>query len=139
MGDHPGLRALDEVDLLGLVRHGEVAVQDPEAARRAIAMAMRASVTVSIAEDSSGRRTSMRLETREVVSTSLGMTSLWPGSSSTSSKVRPISAKGGGPGRAVAHGAMVGQPARPAGPAHRRPAVATEAPAQDPGVQVTQI
>ena len=52
---------------------------------RAIAMAMRDSVTVSIAADSSGTRTVISRVSREVVSTSLGMTSVSPGSSSTSS------------------------------------------------------
>jgi hypothetical protein len=55
---------------------------------RAMAIAIRASVTVSIALDSSGILTSMRLERRVVVSTSLGMTSDAPGNSRTSSKVR---------------------------------------------------
>ena len=56
---------------------------------RAIAMAIRASVTVSIAAESSGTATRDPRVSREVVSTSDGMTSVSPGSSSTSSKVRP--------------------------------------------------
>ena len=52
---------------------------------RAIAMAMRASVTVSMAADRSGTLTSIRRETREEVSTSVGSTSLSAGSRSTSS------------------------------------------------------
>ena len=43
---------------------------------RAIAMAIRASVTVSIALESSGVATVMRRVTREDVSASLGMTSV---------------------------------------------------------------
>ena len=52
---------------------------------RAMAIAMRASVTVSMAEESSGDATVMRRVRREVVSASLGMTSVCPGSSMTSS------------------------------------------------------
>ena len=52
---------------------------------RAMAMAMRDSVTVSIAADSSGAATVIRRVSREDVSASLGMTSVSPGSSSTSS------------------------------------------------------
>ena len=63
---------------------------------RAIAMAMRASVTVSIAELSSGTRSEMRRLTWVVVSTSLGMTSDSFGCSSTSSNVRPNGANGAG-------------------------------------------
>ena len=43
---------------------------------RAMAIAMRASVTVSIAADSSGVATSMRRVRRDVVSASLGITSV---------------------------------------------------------------
>ena len=46
---------------------------------RAIAIAMRDSVTVSIARESSGVATRMRRVRREDVSASLGMTSVWPG------------------------------------------------------------
>ena len=52
---------------------------------RAMAIAIRASVTVSIALDTSGMETDSSRVSREVVSTSLGMTSVSPGSSSTSS------------------------------------------------------
>jgi len=52
---------------------------------RAIAMAMRDSVTVSIALDSSGIRSEISRVSRVVVSTSLGMTSVSPGRSRTSS------------------------------------------------------
>ena len=52
---------------------------------RAIAIAMRDSVTVSIADDSSGAATEMRRVSRDEVSASLGMTSVCPGSSITSS------------------------------------------------------
>ena len=52
---------------------------------RAMAMAMRDSVTVSIAADSSGTRTEISRVRREEVSTSLGMTSVSPGRRSTSS------------------------------------------------------
>ncbi len=52
---------------------------------RAIAIAMRASVTVSIALESRGVATVMRRLRRDDVSASLGMTSVWPGSSNTSS------------------------------------------------------
>ena len=55
----------------------------------AIAMAMRDSVTVSIAELTSGTRSVMLRVTRDDVSTSLGITSDADGSSRTSSKVRP--------------------------------------------------
>ena len=56
---------------------------------RAMAMAIRASVTVSIAEEINGTRSTMLRDSRLVVSTSLGTTSDAPGSSSTSSNVRP--------------------------------------------------
>jgi hypothetical protein len=46
---------------------------------------MRDSVTVSMADESSGTRTRMLRVTIELVSASLGMTSDAPGSSSTSS------------------------------------------------------
>ena len=52
---------------------------------RAIAIAMRASVTVSIALESSGVATEMRRVTRDEVSASLGITSVCPGRSRTSS------------------------------------------------------
>ena len=52
---------------------------------RAMAIAMRASVTVSIAAESSGVATVMRRVRRELVSASLGMTSVCPGSRRTSS------------------------------------------------------
>ena len=57
----------------------------PRPPSRAIAIAMRASLTVSIAADSSGVATVMRRVTREDVSASDGMTSVCPGRSSTSS------------------------------------------------------
>ena len=56
---------------------------------RAIATAIRASVTVSIGEEISGIFTEIRLDTGVLVSTSDGMMSLWLGCSSTSSKVSP--------------------------------------------------
>ena len=52
---------------------------------RAIAIAMRDSVTVSIALESSGVATVMRRVSRDEVSASLGMTSVCPGRSITSS------------------------------------------------------
>ena len=52
---------------------------------RAIAMAIRASVTVSIAAEMSGTLIEMPRVSRAVVSTSLGMTSVSPGWSRTSS------------------------------------------------------
>ncbi len=52
---------------------------------RAMAMAIRASVTVSIALDTNGVRSVIRRVSRVEVSTSEGMTSLGAGSSSTSS------------------------------------------------------
>ena len=52
---------------------------------RAIAIAIRDSVTVSIALETSGIRRVISRVSRVVVSTSLGMTSVSPGSSSTSS------------------------------------------------------
>lgn len=54
-------------------------------ARMAIAIAMRASVTVSIADESSGVATVMRRVSLDDVSASLGMTSVCPGRSRTSS------------------------------------------------------
>ena len=62
---------------------------------RAIAIAMRDSVTVSIALETSGRRSEIVRVRRELVSTSLGMTSVSPGSRSTSSKVSPSGGKEG--------------------------------------------
>ena len=59
-----------------------------------MAIAIRDSVTVSIAAESSGVWTEMRLEIREDVSASEGMTSVWPGSSRTSSYVSPMKPKG---------------------------------------------
>ena len=56
---------------------------------RAIAIASLASVTVSIAADTSGSCRLMLRDSRTEVSASLGITSVGPGSSSTSSKVRP--------------------------------------------------
>jgi len=59
-----------------------------------MAIAIRDSVTVSMAEESSGVLTVMRLEIRDDVSASEGITSVWPGSRSTSSYVRPMNPKG---------------------------------------------
>ena len=56
---------------------------------RAIAMAMRASVTVSMAAETSGIRSVMLRVSRVLVSTSLGTTSDSDGCSSTSSNVSP--------------------------------------------------
>ncbi len=56
---------------------------------RAIAMAIRDSVTLSIAAESSGMLTRTFRETREEVSTWFGSTSEAPGSSRTSSNVSP--------------------------------------------------
>ena len=50
---------------------------------RAIAIAIRASVTVSMAAEMSGTLIEISRVSRVVVSTSLGMTSVSPGSSST--------------------------------------------------------
>ena len=55
----------------------------------AMAMASRASVTVSIAEETIGRLRRIARVRREPISTAPGMTVLWPGRSSTSSKARP--------------------------------------------------
>jgi hypothetical protein len=52
---------------------------------RAIAIAIRASVTVSMAADSRGTATDISRVSREAVSTSVGTTSVSPGSSRTSS------------------------------------------------------
>jgi hypothetical protein len=76
--DHAGLGPLDEVDLLRLLLDREVAVQHAEPPWRAIAIAIRASVTVSIAADSSGTATRIRRLTGDEVSAELGMTSLSP-------------------------------------------------------------
>jgi hypothetical protein len=56
---------------------------------RAMAMAIRASVTVSIALDSSGMESSTLRLSRVIVLTRLGTTSDSPGCSRTSSNVRP--------------------------------------------------
>src|SRR5690606_26398891 len=61
---------------------------------RAMAMAMRDSVTVSMALESSGVATEMRRVIREEVSASLGMTSVCPGRRRTSSYVSPTKPKG---------------------------------------------
>ena len=63
---------------------------------RAIATAIRASVTVSIGEETNGTFTLIRLDTRDSVCTAEGMTSLSAGWSSTSSKVSPRVSKGWG-------------------------------------------
>src|SRR5215469_13303918 len=55
---------------------------------RAMATAIRASVTVSMAAETSGTRSVMRRLSEAGVSASPGMTAEWAGSSSTSSKVR---------------------------------------------------
>ena len=52
-----------------------------------MAMASRASVTVSMAEDMIGRFSSMSRVSRVLMDTPDGMTSEWPGRSSTSSNV----------------------------------------------------
>ena len=61
----------------------------PSPPARAIAMAIRDSVTVSIGDDTSGTLIRTRRVTWVLVSTALGTTSDSAGSSSTSSKVRP--------------------------------------------------
>ncbi|MNW55440.1 hypothetical protein D3C74_330980 [compost metagenome] len=61
---------------------------------RAIAIAMRDSVTVSIAAESSGEDMEISRVSRAVVSTSLGMTSVSFGSRRTSSYVSPVNPKG---------------------------------------------
>src|SRR5918998_4988859 len=63
---------------------------------RAMATAIRDSVTVSIGEEISGTWTSIRFDTREEVVTSDGTMSLSAGCSSTSSKVSPSRSKGAG-------------------------------------------
>src|SRR3954454_17767108 len=68
----------------------------PMPPRRAMAIAIRESVTVSMALDMSGMATDSYRVRPELVSTSHGMTSVSPGSSSTSSKVRPRAANGAG-------------------------------------------
>jgi hypothetical protein len=54
----------------------------------AMAIARRASVTVSMAEEMIGMLSEMERVSRVLMSTALGMTSEWPGVSRTSSKVR---------------------------------------------------
>ena len=54
----------------------EVLVEDADAPSRAIVIAVRASVTESIAADTSGTLSSMDFVSRERVSTSFGSTSL---------------------------------------------------------------
>ena len=56
---------------------------------RAMAIAIRDSVTVSMADETNGIRNEIELVNRLVVSTSLGTTSLASGKSNTSSKVSP--------------------------------------------------
>lgn len=56
IGDHAGLRPLDGLDLRGLHLGGHVAMQHAHATGPGIAMAMRDSVTVSMAELTSGIR-----------------------------------------------------------------------------------
>ena len=60
-------------------------MQDADPPCRAMAMAIRDSVTVSMALETSGTRRLTSRVSRVVVSTSLGMTSVSPGRSSTSS------------------------------------------------------
>ena len=59
---------------------------------RAMAIAIRASVTVSMDADTSGMRSRRRRVIRLLVSASLGRTAEWAGSRSTSSKVSPMGA-----------------------------------------------
>src|SRR5690625_4838599 len=59
-----------------------------------MAMAIRASVTVSIADDDSGMDRPMRREERAEGCASEGMTSLLLGQRSTASNVKPVNAKG---------------------------------------------
>ena len=66
----------------------------PTPPSRAMAMAMPASVTVSMAAETRGTRRAMRRVSRVATSTSLGCTSECPGTNSTSSKV---SASGNAP------------------------------------------
>ena len=61
---------------------------------RAIAIAILVSVTVSMAAESNGAYTLMRLVRRLVVSACEGITSVWAGKSITSSYVRPTNSKG---------------------------------------------
>ena len=68
----------------------------PSPPARAIAMAIRDSVTVSIGDDTSGTLIRTRRVTWVLVSTALGTTSDSAGSSSTSSNVRPSIANFGG-------------------------------------------
>ncbi len=63
---------------------------------RAMAMARRASVTVSMAADTTGMASSMRGVRRLAVDTSAGSTADSAGTSSTSSNVRPCLANFGG-------------------------------------------
>ena len=68
---------------------GRLRWRTPTPPWRAIAMAIRASVTVSMALETSGSWTEMFLDTRDEVSTSLGTTSDSAGTRRTSSKVSP--------------------------------------------------
>src|SRR5690625_3338138 len=61
---------------------------------RAIAIAMRASVTVSIADEESGMARRIRRENWAEVCASEGITSLLLGKRSTSSNVKPVKANG---------------------------------------------
>jgi hypothetical protein len=87
VGDHPGLRPLHTIDFGGLVFGRKVAVDDPDAPRRANAMASLDSVTVSIAALIIGTFKGMSGVNLVEVSTVAGTTSDAAGSSSTSSKV----------------------------------------------------
>ena len=60
----------------------------PTPPSRATAMAMRASVTVSMAAETRGTWSAMRFVSRVEMSVSLGWTREWPGTRRTSSKVR---------------------------------------------------
>src|SRR6056297_509931 len=71
---------------------GRLRCRTPTPPCRAMAIAMRDSVTVSIALETNGMRTAILLVTRLDVSTSLGTISDSPGSSRTSSNVRPCRA-----------------------------------------------
>ena len=97
----PGLGPLDQVDLLRLLLDRQVAVQHAEPPWRAIAIAIRASVTVSIAADTSGIRNVTDRESRVVVSASPGPRSEYAGTSNTSSYVKPCGANLAGSGAKV--------------------------------------
>jgi len=74
--DHAALRTLHALDLASLRLDGEVLVQDADPPSRAIVMAVRLSVTESMAALTMGISRSRPRQSRVFTSTSFGSTSL---------------------------------------------------------------